>query len=149
MQHLYGIGKKSALHMNRKKAVFIPLWAKFKEGNLRNLAREFCPASRDIVIDSSGTYLGFVLGSGSNNQSWNEALRQFNGRARQWATLQLGLDLNLAIYNPFISSVLSFVMQLAPDAAELTYSFDFMLRRLALGPACWTSKHGLCNLHVC
>ena len=69
----------SALSLNIRKTVCIPLWKVASLEAVRTLVREVCPAWRDIVLGTSGKYLGFLLG--------------------QVLTAALGTSLLISIYN--------------------------------------------------
>jgi hypothetical protein len=136
----------SALALNVSKTVFIPLWTAEVSSNLKNLVREACPEWRDIRLDSKGKYLGFVIGPGAGSLSWELPFRKYVERAEAWASLHLGMNFNIMVYDSFISTVLSYVMQLEEEPAELHRYFEQVLRRLAPGPGNRCSAADLVNL---
>ena len=91
---------------------------------LRNLIRELCPNWTDIHIDTKGKYLGFFIGPGAGEDSWNAPLRKFEERLVASQNNTCGLLWNSIYYNTFMVSTLEFVAHLSgvPDhvvAAEL------------------------------
>ena len=109
----------SALALNIQKTVFIPLWKVSSVEELRFRITEVCPLWHSINLDNAGKYLGFMIGPGSHGRSWQKPLLKFISRARDWASLRLGLFFNIRVYRMFILSVVSFVMQLEPDMPDL------------------------------
>ena len=138
----------SALQLNIKKTVLVPLWPMSSETNLRQLIIELCPLWRDISIGNSAKYLGFFIGPGAGERSWDKPLQKYTLRFHTWASMHLGLNLNLVAYKPFIASVLAFVMQLEPHPASLCEHFASALRKLAAGPGSWITTRVLCNLRA-
>jgi hypothetical protein len=136
----------SGLALNIRKTVFIPLWCSAVGVNLRTLVRESCPAWRDIRLDSKGKYLGFFIGPGAGTLSWERPVRKFVERAEVWSTLHLGFNLNVMVYDSFIASVLSYVMQVEEPPSEVYEHFEKVLRKLAPGPGNWCSTADLLNL---
>ena len=72
----------SALTLNVKKTVMIPLWPFSCTRNLRTLVREFCAQWADVTIDDEGKYLGFLLGPGAGPKRWAGALAKFEERVK-------------------------------------------------------------------
>ncbi|CAK0811733.1 unnamed protein product [Prorocentrum cordatum] len=138
--------KISRLALNIKKTVFIPLWRFQSESNVRALIREVAPQWRDILISLRGKYLGYWVGPGAGNMSWDKPLEKFTKRVQSWAQRHLGLFLNSIVFNTFIISVLSFVMQLQDLPGDMDNIFSWALRRLAPGPGNWIMPEDLCNL---
>lgn len=139
--------KISALSLNISKTMFIPLWSGADFINLQTLIRELCPLWRGVSVDSSGKYLGFVVGPGGVNCSWKKPLDKYIQRSVQWSSMNLGLFYNMKVYRTFISTVLSFIMQLADDHPDLEDSFHKVLRRLAPGPGNWITPADATHLH--
>ena len=138
----------SALAINVQKTLFIPLWATDTMTTMSNKLRRACPEWGDFAVKSFGKYLGFMIGPGARGASWTKPLDKFVKRARQWATLHLGLFYNITIFRPFVSSVLAFIMQLEPLPDELGAKYEEVLRRLAPGPGNWVTINDLTHLHA-
>ncbi|CAE8623176.1 unnamed protein product [Polarella glacialis] len=139
----------SALSLNIKKTVFIPLRRQSCNKNVQALIREICPAWRDMHVSSSGKYFGFIIGPGAKLSSWDKPLNKYALRAELWSSFKLGLTLNAVAHRVFIASVLSYVMQLEADPADLQIKFEFALRRLAPGPGNWIALADLTHLCSC
>lgn len=127
----------SALSLNISKTIFIPLWQGFEPVALQTLIRELCASWRNISIKSCGKYLGFLVGPGTGDDTWNRPIQEYLHRSAQWAGMGLGLFYNMKIYRVFIATVLSFVMQLAEDPPNLEEVFLKSIRLLAPGPGNW------------
>ena len=136
----------SALELNVKKIVFIPLWACRDLAKLRLLITEVCPRWRHIGIERVAKYLGFMIGPGSEEKSWSKPLRKYSQWYLTWGALRLGALLNIVVYRSFIASVLSYVWQLEPLPDHLMDNFQKALVQLAPGPGSWVSRGDLCNL---
>ena len=86
----------SALSLNIDKTVFIPLWPSDSFDDVRVQIQLACPAWSNLSVRYSGKYLGFVIGPGAGSASWTKPLDKFASRAREWASLNLGLFYNTA-----------------------------------------------------
>lgn len=136
----------SALHLNVKKTVMIPLWPIQGVGNLERLIREFCPRWAGIVIAQSGKYLGFMIGPGAGMTAWDKPLKKFESRVHFWAGLHLGISMNVAAFNIYIVPVLEFVAQLVCTDDRVQNAMGWAMRRLAAGPGTWATQRDLENL---
>ena len=96
-----------------------------------------CPLWTYICVQTYGKYLGFWVGPGSTDHIWTKPLHKYLQRAKEWASLNLGMFFNLLAYKTFISSVLSFTMQLAEDPSTLLDYSMTALRLLLAGPGNW------------
>ena len=114
--------------------------------HLQCLIRELCPHWRNISIKTCGKYLGFVVGPGAVDSSWDNPSQKYLERARQWSSLKLGLFLNSQCYKIFVVSVLSYIMQLADDPRELSEQYAKALRLLAPGPGNWITTSDAAHL---
>ena len=138
----------SALALNVRKTVMIPLWPMSCPGNVRTLIKECCAQWADFAIEVKGKYLGFLLGPGSTQERWNDALAKFEQRVKYWAGLHLGMALNIVAFNIYILPVLEFSAQLFEIDAEVVDKVLWGLRRLAPGPGTWTTRKDLENLKL-
>ena len=136
----------SALALNIKKTVFIPLWNNKCLADTSRIVSLACPDWGGIAVSTHGKYLGFMIGPGAGQSSWTKPLDKFVARAGQWASLHLGLFYNMTIFRPFIASVLTFVMQLEPLPDEFHGKYQEVLRRLAPGPGNWATFNDLTHL---
>jgi hypothetical protein len=138
----------SGLELNIKKTVFIPLWPIASENGLRNLLRELCPLWANIRIDTKGKYLGFMIGPGAGEDSWNAPLRKFEKRLAAWQDNKCGLVWNSIYYNTFMVTTLEFIAQLADVPEKVEAAENAALRKLAPGPGTWITKGDLENLDL-
>ena len=139
----------SALSLNISKTVFIPLWPLGSSVALRTYIRELCSLWRDIAVKTCGKYLGFMIGPGSEDESWSKPLQKYLHRVEQWGSLNLGLYYNMQAYRTFIATVLSFVMQLAENPPDLDEHFSKAIRTLAKGPGNWITPSDAIHLADC
>ena len=130
-------GSISALHMNIKKTIFIPLWPFQSNANVRLLLRELCPQWKDIGVDSRGKLLGMFVGPGADDNSWHKPLSKFHTSACHWSGQKLGLSWNVMVFNTFLVPVLEFVGQLCIPSQTVRDTIADALRRLAAGPGNW------------
>ena len=81
----------SALELNIRKTVFIPLWPFSSSRNVRLLIREMCYLWKDIEIDNKGKLLGIFIGPGADHASWSKPLGKFEQRVAHWSRQHMGL----------------------------------------------------------
>jgi hypothetical protein len=136
----------SALSLNVKKTIMIPLWQITRQQTVSRLLRELCPAWRDLAIDLKGKYLGFWIGPDAMTERWKRPLAKFEQRVLQWARMHLGLSLNVIAFNMYIAPVLEFVAQLCETDIHVHAVIAWALRRLASGPGTWVTRLDLENL---
>jgi hypothetical protein len=138
----------SALTLNVKKTVMIPLWPFSCARNLRTLIQEVCAQWADFAIDGKGKYLGFLLGPGAGPERWTGAVAKFEQRVKYWANLHLGMAMNVVAFNIYIAPVLEFSAQLFEVDGEVLEKVRWALRRLASGPGTWAIQQDLENLKL-
>ena len=138
----------SALQLNVKKTVLVPLWPATDTKTLRVHIKECCAFWKDIVIDSHCKYLGFVLGPGAGGLSWSKPLAKFEKAVAQWSSLKLGLFLNTLAYNVYMVTLLEYVAQLLRVDDRVVIAEQWALRKLAPGPGMWIMPADLENLTV-
>ena len=104
-------GVISGLHLNLKKCVTIPLGA----GTLQDFTttrNTRMPAWAHMPVTDYGKYLGFMVGPGKGDKSWEEPSRKYLQRCRSWAGQGVGMHYHTVAYNTFAVSMLSYVGQL-------------------------------------
>ena len=138
----------SALQLNPRKTVMVPLWPYKGEGSIRKLIREFCPGWVDFDIAPCGKYLGYVIGPGAGQDRWSKPLAKFESRVNFWAGLHLGMSMNIAAFNIYIVPVLEFTAQLFMVDNRVRRTVSWALRRLAAGPGTWVVQIDLENLKI-
>lgn len=136
----------SGLSINIKKTVAIPLWPHGSDRNVQTLIKEHCPAWGSMQVADRGKYLGFIVGPGAGEESWNKPLKKFEQRVLHWSAKHLGLALNIVVYNIYIITVLEYVAQLMEPSERILKSIAQALRKLAPGPGNWATAEDLHNL---
>ena len=136
----------SALTLNVKKTVMIPLWPFQSAGSVSRLLRELCPSWRDLEVASRGRYLGFVIGPNAEADGWIKPLAKFEQRVILWADLRLGMAINIVAFNVFIAPVLEYVAQLLILDDRAHSAMLYAMRKLASGPGTWIELRDLENL---
>jgi hypothetical protein len=136
----------SALSLNVKKTLMIPLWPCCNQANVARLVKEECPGWGDISIVGKGKYLGFLLGPEAGEEGWNKPLAKFESRVRHWADMKLGMAMNAVAFNVYIVPVLEFVAQLLCVTERVRTAMGWAMRRLASGPGTWFMQRDLENL---
>ena len=123
----------------------VPLW----HGNLRNIEEEIVatiPGWRGIGVTSHAKYLGFTLGPGRKNISYDKPAAKYLDRAGCWGQAGAGLYLTATAYTIYVASVIGFLIQLdgLPDNWNETEGKAF--ERLVPGFGLWCSTDDLHNL---
>ena len=136
----------SALRLNVKKTIVVPLWAYTDKGNIARLMKEHCPGWADVVIDNKAKYLGFLLGPGAREEAWNKPLAKFESRVNHWSNMQLGIAMNTVAFNIYIIPVLEFVAQLLVVTERVRSLIGWAMRKVASGPGSWVLQRDLENL---
>jgi hypothetical protein len=126
----------SGLHLNVSKCLCIPLHLRPQATVAEELAAAV-PAWGGMKIATSGTYLGFAVGPGKANRSWEAALTKATARVRQWEWGQLGLFFATQVWNTYIIPILTFVAQLEQPPPGVAEAMHKMLRTAAHGPGNW------------
>ena len=109
-----------------------PFWVEDAEVLRQRLAL----SDRDwlrVQISGAAEYLGFWLGPAGAAKLWDKAFRKVEARVTAWASVGLGLQDSLWVYNVYLLSTLSFILQLAPLPPEASQLEARWLRRLIRG----------------
>ncbi len=126
----------SGLHLNVLKTVVVPLY-QVKEEVIRDKISAQAPDWGGVCIDSKAKYLGYYVGPGRSDQSWEGPLLKYLDRAKQWGRLGVGLLTSLQAYQVYISSVLQFVGQLEPLPQDFLDKERRAIQSLLPGPTAW------------
>ena len=135
----------AGLRLNMNKCIIIPLDGKEPSDFAARVA-ERMPEWRDMKVASTGKYLGFHIGPGKGQMSWQEPLTKYRSRCGLWGGQALGLQYNALVYNTFAVSVLSYVGQLEPPPINIDQEEEQGLRKVAKGPYLWATPADLCRL---
>jgi hypothetical protein len=132
----------TGLGLNISKCILIPLWPVDSTLLARDIARHF-PGWATLSIGDKGTYLGFVMGPGSKEDSWTKPLRKYSDRAKMWGCTGVGLQYSTLAYTTYILPILSYVGQLCSPPAAALEAEASALRKLIPGPGNWCIKNDI------
>jgi hypothetical protein len=135
----------SGLALNYSKCIVIPLYI-VALSEFRQRLRLAVPKWTQMKVASRGTYLGFSVGPGKGESSWEAPTAKFLDRVKQWQTMQLGLQYNTMVYNSFGMSVLSYICQLEKPPVSTVKTEEQALRIAAPGPGGWAVPNDLWRL---
>jgi len=127
----------TCLKLNLPKTVLVPLWPCEASQVRRMLITSDHPEWASCEVKSWSKHLGFALGPGKANHSWDSALKKFRERANLWDASHLGLHFTARAYNTFVFSVLSFLWQLEEVPEEVFKAEEQVLQQLTPGPGTW------------
>ena len=120
----------SGLNLKISKTVIIPLG---RQGTFKMKASicDSLPHWSGVLVSNSGKYLGFHVGPGAGDQSWEEPAAKWTTRSGQIKATRCGMHFSACIYNTTAITTMSFVAQLVPVARELVVkrSVDFEFAR--------------------
>jgi hypothetical protein len=137
----------SGLTLNLSKTVFVPLNDESLETFRGQLEHRF-PGWGAAGVRHWAEYLGFVLGPEGSTRTWQKALAKVSLRTELWASLGLGLHFTSVAFNVYITSVLSFLLQLEVLPEEWPATEAAAMRRLVPGPASWVRPDDLHALRL-
>ena len=139
-------GDISNLKLSISKCVMVPLWPSFNQASVFRLVLEHVPTWNKFLIRERGKYLGFWIGPGAGDHSWDAPLAKYTERCHYIASFGVGLWFTVHLYKVFALSVLSFVAQLQRLPESVLEAEERMFRVLVKGPGNWTCKDILWNL---
>ncbi|CAK0910901.1 unnamed protein product [Prorocentrum cordatum] len=135
----------SGLRLNFRKVVVVPLGDSPPDVVTQQISATF-PTWGLVQCRQWAKYLGFALGPGRAEHSWDAALEKAVARARLWSRLALGLQYAAFVYKVYVASTLSFLLQLEPLPVRWASVETQILRILVPGPCHWCRPdelHGL------
>jgi len=127
----------SGLQLNVKKTIFIPLWRVYDLKALKAYLKECSGFWSDILVCDQGKYLGFHIGPGAGNKSFEKPLKKFERAVDYWSSLRMGIFMNTLAFNIYIVTLLEYVAQLQEVTPEVVDKEKAALRKLAPGPGNW------------
>ena len=130
-------GAASGLDLNFPKTVVIPLWDELEPNAKQEMTAKDSSWS-GVEFREVATYLGFVIGPGKGDSSWDKACRKYFQRVWLWSAQKQGLHISIYAYNTLAISVLSFLAQLEEPPTEVLDTELMMLRkrRVVLATGC-------------
>lgn len=126
----------SGLRLNIPKTLIIPLgdWDPDQVAQALNQAND---PWKEIQCAHHGTYLGFVVGPGKGNRSWEKPLQKAKARVPSWPWTTLGLHYSATVYNTYVLPTLTFVAQLERPPLAAKRQEEDTLAKIAVGPNNW------------
>ena len=137
--------RASNLTLHVGKTVLIPLGDRQEESIRQELVADGHPW-QDMYISSSAKYLGFLVGPGKADRSWDKPLKKFRERVAHWPWTEIGLFYATQVWNTFVLPVLLFVAQLERVPEVVLQTERCLLRRAAPGPGSWCQAEDLWRL---
>ena len=135
----------SGLALNIQKTVLVPL-DPYEELEIRSAVGQFAPGWSGLVIAAAAKYLGFYIGPGRGELSWEGPMEKFQNRAQQWGSLGAGLFMTLKAFRVYIASVLLFVGQLEELPCSYKSAEITACSMLFPGPQWWMTPDCLREL---
>ena len=135
----------SGLHLNLRKCVILPL----DEGDVdtfKDRLHQHLPAWKDMCVARYGKYLGFCVGPGKGDKSWEGPTDKFRKRCKLWENQGTGLHYQNMAYNTFALSTLTYVAQLEAPPPDTLHAEIQGLRRVVKGPGQWAQPEDLWRL---
>ena len=86
----------SNLSLNLSKTVVIPLWEEDLEQLQATTAAD--PTEAQVTWASTGRYLGYYIGPGKADKSWEKPLAKYESRLHAWKRSEMGLTQALKAY---------------------------------------------------
>ena len=132
----------SNLGLNVKKTVVIPLWHEGRE-EIKAGIGSWAPGWDNVMIEFSGTYLGFRVGPGKGSTSWDKPLCKFHERINRWKNVGGGMQFATLAYNIFAVSVQSYIAQLEEVPKHVIESERARMLHMYPGPGNWVTPEDL------
>jgi len=90
----------SGLGLHYGKSVIIPLSLE-PLPTFQARLRLVVPQWADMQVSTKGTYLGFAVGPGKKDTTWDKPAAKFMARVNEWSNLKTGLQYDTLLYNYF------------------------------------------------
>ena len=124
------------------KCVLIPLWCVDLDIFRGDFVRHF-PGWGAFSVDNKGTYLGFVIGPGAEDNSWTKPVQKFRKSAKMWGRTGVGMQYSTLAYTMYVLPTLCFVGQLCEPPHEALVAEAQAFRDLIPGPGNWCIQNDL------
>ena len=135
----------SNLHLNLKKSYIIPLRVNRCSTIERDMRRCEHPWT-EMKIDTTCKYLGFYVGPGKSDKSWEGPIKKFRAAVNRWLDHPIGLQFGARVYNVFAIFTLMYVAQLETPPGWVLQETRQALWKVAKGPYQWASEDDLWTL---
>jgi len=100
----------------------------------------------DACFTTWALYLGFAIGPGKADHSWDRAIASLRARMDMWPWSQLGMQYATHAYNVFAFSVMGFVAQLENPSDQALAAEREAVARVAPGPYNWNVPEDMWRL---
>ena len=141
------VGSASGLHLNWTKMVLLS-FSKFSDFQVRRKLEESVPRAYGILIQSSGKYLGYLVGPSAATEVWDKPSSKFLRRVRHVRGLGLSLFETPIAFGIFAFPVLRFTLQLASVSTTLTSMYGIALDIVTGTPRYAYGASILCHLQT-
>ena len=141
------VGSASGLHLNWTKTVLLN-FSKFSDFQVRRKLEESVPRASGILIQSSGKYLGYLVGPSAATKVWDKPSSKFFRRVRHVRGLGLSLLETSIAFGIFAFSVLRFTLQLVSVSTTLTSMYGIALDIVTGTPRYAYGASILCHLQT-
>ena len=132
-------GMKLAVH----KTVLIPLRPLRTPAQETATMQETYPAWARVNVTHTATHLGYFIGPGKSDTSWDKPLDKYRNRLTTWGALRAGTQYAIASYESYVLPVLSFISQLETPPPHVLAAERKGLNRICRGPGNWFITHDL------
>ena len=123
----------SGLSLNITKCIIIPLSCCDHVTFKADLSHHV-PDWRNMTVASCGKYLGFYVGPGKGDKSWDGPCKKFIDRCQLWHDRPVGMHFHILAYNAFAITTLSYVAQLELPPSSATTAELQGLQLVVKGP---------------
>lgn len=121
------------LKLNIAKCVAIPL-GPLGTDSLGPLLTRYARHWGGMQVASAGKYLGFVIGPGAGDASWDAPLTKLKQAAKTWPWSSMGLFFTAHVWNIYLLPILLYVAQLCRPPEKIRRLVDDVMLRTWPGP---------------
>jgi len=135
----------SGLKINVAKSVLVPLNDKGIQANKEVIAVLGGPWS-EMKMSYVAKYLGFMMGPGKAESSWEKPCNKFKERLYMWKDTPTNIHWQTKIYNVFALSTLSYIWQLEEPPSTVLNATCRGIFQMARGPGNYASIEDMWSL---
>ena len=128
------IDKLAGLSMNWDKVVVIPLWTGASIADCENILRALPQHAHRLKVLLAGRYLGVLLGPEAHLSAWTETCIKIKERARRLRDLKLPFVPSIRLYNIFIATLPSHILQFHKPNGKLKQAITTTLATITATP---------------
>ena len=101
------------------------------------MANKFLTVWSEIPIRQNGKYLGFYIGPGGDELTWNGVCNKMLATSAKWASVGAGGLLSILACNIYIFSKMSYILQCAKLPPNIYQTMLKITAKLFKGPGMW------------